>query len=67
MYKVYLNGVMMAQKITSIAGPFDATIDLTSGNSAGLLIAPGDLVEVKVIHSRPDDGDFNARLQYVLV
>jgi hypothetical protein len=66
-FDVYVNGVLYDTKYTSVAGPFDVVSDLTAGNSAGVLLAPGDSLEVKVIHSREMSVGFNARVQYVLV
>lgn len=65
-YQVKINGTIIDTTRTYYGGNLDAYFDFSDG-SKGVLLAPGDLVEVFVEHERPMVGDFNGRIQIIEV
>lgn len=65
-YKVKLNGVPLETLRTYFGGSLNAATDFLDGGR-GFPIQPADVVTVEVIHTRPDVGDFNARIQVIEV
>lgn len=60
-YRVYINGTIKTKTRTNY-------LDL-NGNILmnGFLVNPADVLEIKVIHYRPDLGDFNVSVFYKLL
>lgn len=56
-YSLYIGGTLQGKKWTWFSGPLSGHWDM-----AGLIIQAGVTVSVKVTHSRPDVGTFNARM-----
>lgn len=65
-YDVYLNGTRIARKRTYFGGNLNETFTFGSQSKNGYPLEPGDIIEVKALHSRPFNGDFEARLQAVV-
>lgn len=65
-YQVKLNGTVIESMRTYFGGPLNAMADF-SDSARGKLLTVGDLVQVYVIHQRPDVGDFNGRIQTIEV
>lgn len=62
-YKVYLNGVAIDQQRTYYGGDMNALFEFMTGTSDGFLLAAGDIISVKILHTRQFVGNFNARIQ----
>lgn len=63
-FSVDLNGTVIDKQRTYFGGALNGSFNFANG-SKGLLLNPGDVVTLKVIHSRPSAGDFNGRIQVV--
>lgn len=57
-YEVQINGSVKAKSYTNFGGPLETAFDFEDGISLGI----GDIVTVKVIHSRIANGNFNATI-----
>lgn len=57
-YRIRINGVVKA-KLNTYWGSFNASLSFQQGLSVGV----GDVVNVQVLHNRPDLGDFNTTLE----
>lgn len=62
-YTVYLNGTPMDKQRTYYGGNMNALFEYMTGNSSGIALSPGDVLAVKVLHTRIYLGNFNARIQ----
>lgn len=63
-YVVAVNGTPVDQQRTYFGSSVNGTFNFANG-SRGLKLDSGDVVTLKVIHSRPFVGDFNGRIQTV--
>lgn len=63
-FDVYINSVLSARQRSYFGGALNCLFDFEISQDLGLKTNPGDIIEVKVIHNRPDLGDFEARLLY---
>lgn len=62
-YEIYISSVLQARQRTYFGGALDVIFEFVSPTAKGLLLTPGTVIEVKVIHLRPTVGDFDARIQ----
>jgi hypothetical protein len=62
-YTVSLNGNVMEVQRTWYGASPNIEFNFETGNTNGLVLQPGDVVLVQVIHRRPYTGDFDARIQ----
>jgi len=58
-YELYVNAVIEGRRRTYFGGSLSEAFEFPTSS---LLLAAGDVVDVKVIHGRPFTGDFEARL-----
>lgn len=65
-YTVEINGVVEDKKRTYFSGPFNVEFKFVE-TGTGLPLDVGDVVRVRVIHTRPTVGDFNSRFQVIEV
>lgn len=65
-YTVVINSNIQAKKRTYFGSSLNGQIQFNQ-SGIGLLLTVGDIVYIKVIHSRPDLGDFEGRIQVVEV
>lgn len=65
-YTVEINAAVQDKKRTYFSGPLNAEFRFVE-TGTGLPLQVGDVVTVRVIHLRPDTGDFNSRLQVIEV
>lgn len=65
-YQVLKNASVIDKKRTYFGGDLDAEF-IYAFTGTGLPIAVADTITIKVIHGRPNVGDFNARLQVIEV
>lgn len=61
-YDVFKNGVKIDSMKTYFGGMLNVNFDFSSGYS-GLSLVTGDVITIKVLHTRPSPGDFTARIQ----
>ena len=61
-YTLYLNGTPIDKKLTYFGGSLETVSNFDVSISVGLQLAPGDVVQTKVLHQRPDPGDFSSRI-----
>ena len=61
-YTMLVNGVIQ-NKVYTYFTTLNNVFDFTGNGQAGYPLTAGDVVQVKVIHNRPDVGNFNARIQ----
>lgn len=64
-YDLQINGASEDTLRTMFGGDLTGQFDFTSGNESGLVLNPGDIITVSVIHQRPFPGTFEARIQVV--
>jgi len=62
-FNIYYNGVLIDSKRTYFGGELNTTFNYTDEQNLGYPLVPGDLVEVRVFHTRPSTANFNARIQ----
>ncbi len=65
-YQVHVNGSAIATRRTYFGGDLTTTFEFGSPNKRQQVLQPGDIIEVKAVHNRPDSGSFEARLQLLL-
>lgn len=61
-FEIYINNVLNAVRRTYFGSDLNELFEYKSIEDAGLQLAAGDTVKVKVIHFRPTVGDFEARI-----
>lgn len=61
-YEVWIAGVLRARKRTWFSGPLNEIFPFGTSSTTGLEVATGVTVQVKVLHNRPMNGNFEARL-----
>jgi hypothetical protein len=62
-FTILINSVTQGILRTYFFGPFNVTFDFVTGQDNGLVLQPGDVVTVNILHMRPFTGDFDARIQ----
>lgn len=62
-FTVTCNGEAIAKKRTHFGGGLSANFEFAHSREFGPVFAPGSLIQVKVIHSRPFVAGFEARIQ----
>lgn len=65
-YQVRLNGNVIATRRTYFGGGLNTSFEFMTPNKRGLVLEAGDVLEIRVIHYRPDLADFEARSQLLL-
>jgi hypothetical protein len=66
-YTTTLNSNTISLARTYFGGDLNYTDEFGTENGIGILLNPGDVIQVQVIHSRPFPGDFEARIEVSLV
>jgi hypothetical protein len=66
-YDLYINGVIQDTVRTMFGGDLTQVFDFTSGNDSGYPLAANETISIKVLHNRPYTGNFNARLQVLVI
>lgn len=61
-YDILINGTLVARKRTYF-GSFNTVFEFTPGPKLGLPLNAADVISVKVLHDRPNPGNFEARIQ----
>jgi hypothetical protein len=64
---LYFNGTRVNQHIIYWSGKFDGSWNYENSGGGGFEVTPGTVIEVKVLHNRPDSADFFARIQGLFV
>ena len=62
-YIVYINGQIIDISRTYFGSELNTAFDYTNDSNVGRALMLGDVIEVKVIHSRPSVSDYNAKVQ----
>lgn len=62
-YSVYLNSQLIDVNRTYFGSQLDTQFEYTDDNNVGRALVVGDVIEVKVIHSRPSISSYNAKIQ----
>lgn len=62
-YTVQVNGTNVSVLRTYFFGPFNVTFDFITGQDNGLVLQPGDIVTVSILHTRPFTANFDGRIQ----
>jgi len=62
-YTLTINGAKAAVARTYFGGALNWDFDFTTGQDNGLVLNPGDVVMIQVIHNRPQVADFEGRIQ----
>ena len=62
-FNLYLNGSPIDVQRTYFGGNFNAQFEFTTGTNSGIILNASDVVSVKVLHTRPFVGSFEARIQ----
>jgi hypothetical protein len=63
LYKVYVNGVVIASTRTHHGSGLSSGFEFVGAGQEGLPINGADVIELKVLHNRPSTGDFEGRMQ----
>lgn len=66
-YRVRINGTTVDQRRTYFGGDLNTTFDFKTISGGSITMITGQLIEIDVIHTRPDVGDFNAKFDYIEV
>lgn len=61
-FDVYLNGVLFDTQRTWF-GSFNSSFEYTTGTNSGIVLNAADTIAIKVLHTRPFLGVFDARIQ----
>lgn len=64
-YCVYLNGQPFSKKHTWFNGPMFGEFSFLGTTEEGPKLNAGDLIELKIIHTRPFPGNFTGRIQLI--
>jgi len=62
-YELEINGSVIDERNTYFGGPLSEQFDFASYSESGMLITPGEKIEVFVTHYRTEVGDFTSRIQ----
>ena len=62
-WTVFINGTQIDTRRTFWGSSLSEYFEFTTGGSDGVMLSPGDIVTVKVLHTRPYVGDFEGRIQ----
>lgn len=65
-YELIKNGVTLGKRRTWFNGPMSECFEFLS-QANGLALAAGDVITLTIVHARPYVGDFEARLQTLLI
>lgn len=66
-YEVQINGLTVEKRRTYFGAAFTTDFEFIGSAESGLELTVGDVVTVKVIHERPNAGDFEAKIQILQV
>ena len=66
-YDLLINGTIQDTVRTMFGANLTERFDFTGSGPGGLELNAGDIVTVQVLHNRPTAGDFNARIQVLLI
>lgn len=66
MYEIRKNGIAIARKRTYFGGGLNEQFNFYSTSQKGLEFNPGDILQARVLHNRPDSATFEARIQGIL-
>jgi hypothetical protein len=62
-YNLYINGSIEERKRTHFGADLSGEMVFLGGGEEGPKYVPGDTIELKVLHTRPNPGSFNGRIQ----
>lgn len=62
-YRVFLNDAVIDTRRTYYGGSFNEMFDFLTVPGEGLPLKPGDILAVKILHDRPQIGNFQGRIQ----
>lgn len=62
-YQVFVNGIVIDTRRTYYGANFSEYFEFAVGTADGYGLVPGDIVAVKILHSRPYIGNFEGRIQ----
>ncbi len=62
-YTMLIDAATIEVQRTYFSGPLNGTADFSNDNAGGLIITPGSIISIKVIHNRSFVGDFNATIK----
>lgn len=66
-YKLYKNGIQIGEKNVWFNGPMFGEFNFLGTTEEGPEFITGDIIELKVIHNRPNLGSFSGRIQAIEV
>lgn len=66
-YEVQINGLTVEKRRTYFGAALTTDFEFVGSAESGLELAVGDVVTVKVIHERPNTGDFETKIQVLQV
>lgn len=61
-FNVYKNGTMISRQRTYFGSNLSGNMDFSLSNLYGLEFIAGDVIALKVLHNRPNVGDFDGRI-----
>lgn len=62
-YQVLVNGIVQGSLRTYFGSDLNLTFDFITGQENGFVLIAGDVVSVRVYHTRPTAAEFDARIQ----
>lgn len=62
-WTIFINSVQIDTRRTFFGSSLSEYFEFTTGGSDGVVLLPGDLIEVMVLHNRPFVADFEGRIQ----
>lgn len=66
-YSLLINSVAQDIVRTMFGGDLSQLFDFTSGNDSGLSLNAGDVIQIQVLNPRPYLGNYNARIQVLII
>lgn len=62
-FQVFINGTLIDTRRTYYGANFSEYFEFAVNTTDGYTLAPGDIVAVKILHNKPQVGDFEGRIQ----
>lgn len=62
-FQIFINGVLVDTRRTYYGANFSEYFEFSVNTTDGFTLAPGDVVAVKILHNKPQVGDFEGRIQ----
>lgn len=66
-YQIEINGAIVEKRRTYFSSPLTTDFNFLGFSESGIQLNQGDVVRIRVIHDRPQPGDFEGNIQVIEV